>query len=260
MTSLDLSYPKSWAELDQAELRALLCAISDVQKLTEHSAFRDADDYSVQTWAMIAVRRIFAYNGLSVVCNYGDGYLVKRDKVEYFLTAGQVASVLEQFKWIREIPAEPVRLDAVGRFNALPADLSGLSFGKWLELENLWQGYNAIRDDGLLVSIGNILYPGSEHHSFSEAELLNVFYWVASVKSVLARRFSCFFKPSDSEDSPTPDFDTLQRSADAQIRALTKGDVTKEDMIYDTDVIRALTELDAQAREYEELSKKYAKK
>ena len=42
----------------------------------------------------------------------------------------------------------------------------------------------------------------------------------------------------------------------AQIRALTKGDVTKEQQVLALDTLRALTELDAQAREYEELKKK----
>ena len=46
----------------------------------------------------------------------------------------------------------------------------------------------------------------------------------------------------------------------AQIRALTKGDVTKEAQILALDAMRALTELDALAREYEELNRKYPKK
>ena len=41
----------------------------------------------------------------------------------------------------------------------------------------------------------------------------------------------------------------------AQIRALTKGDVTKEKEILAMDCWRALTELDAQAQEYQELQR-----
>ena len=40
---------------------------------------------------------------------------------------------------------------------------------------------------------------------------------------------------------------------DAQIRALTKGDVTKEGEILQLDTWRALTELNAQAKEYKQL-------
>ena len=42
---------------------------------------------------------------------------------------------------------------------------------------------------------------------------------------------------------------------DTQIRALTKGDITKEREVLQMDVHRALTELDAQAKEYEELKR-----
>lgn len=45
----------------------------------------------------------------------------------------------------------------------------------------------------------------------------------------------------------------------AQIRALTKGDITKEKEILSLDTWRALTELDAQAKEYEEMKKMYNK-
>ena len=45
----------------------------------------------------------------------------------------------------------------------------------------------------------------------------------------------------------------LQEAMDAQIRALTKGDVTKEAEVLQLDTWRALTELNAQAKEYEEL-------
>ena len=42
----------------------------------------------------------------------------------------------------------------------------------------------------------------------------------------------------------------------AQIRALTKGDITKEAEVLALDTHRALTELNAQAREYKELNAK----
>ena len=46
----------------------------------------------------------------------------------------------------------------------------------------------------------------------------------------------------------------------AQIRALTGGDITKEKAVLAMDTWRALTELDAKARDYEELERKYPSK
>ena len=51
----------------------------------------------------------------------------------------------------------------------------------------------------------------------------------------------------------------LQEAMNAQIRALTKGDITKEKQVLSMDTWRALAELDAQAKEYEELKRQYGK-
>jgi hypothetical protein len=52
----------------------------------------------------------------------------------------------------------------------------------------------------------------------------------------------------------------LTAAVNAQIRALTKGDVTKEKEVLALDTWRALTELDALAREYQEINTKYPHK
>lgn len=46
----------------------------------------------------------------------------------------------------------------------------------------------------------------------------------------------------------------------AQIRALTKGDITKEKEVLHLDTWRALTELDALAKEAEEFNRKYSER
>ena len=50
-------------------------------------------------------------------------------------------------------------------------------------------------------------------------------------------------------------YSQLRESTNAMIRALTGGDITKEAAIMKMDTWRALTELDAKAREVEELRK-----
>lgn len=52
----------------------------------------------------------------------------------------------------------------------------------------------------------------------------------------------------------------VTEAMNAQIRALTKGDITKEKEVLAMDCWRALTELNAQAKEYEELNRKYPHK
>ena len=50
-------------------------------------------------------------------------------------------------------------------------------------------------------------------------------------------------------------FKQLQENMNTQIRALTGGDITKEREVLCMDCWRALTELDAKAKDYEELNK-----
>ena len=52
----------------------------------------------------------------------------------------------------------------------------------------------------------------------------------------------------------------LKDAVNAQIRALTKGDITKEKEVLAIDTWRAFTELDAIAKEYDEFNQKYPSK
>ena len=73
-------------------------------------------------------------------------------------------------------------------------------------------------------------------------------------------KYSDFFQPI--ADAPTggnllsSSAPSVEDAMNAQIRALTKGDVTKEAEVLALDTHRALTELNAQAREYRELNAK----
>ena len=71
-------------------------------------------------------------------------------------------------------------------------------------------------------------------------------------------KYSDFFQPTANADtggnllgSSAP---SVEDAMNTQIRALTKGDVTKEAEVLALDTHRALTELNAQAREYRELN------
>ena len=94
---------------------------------------------------------------------------------------------------------------------------------------------------------------------------MSVFYWFASVKDLFARLYPHFFQTASQPDnllggSRLPSGAQIQQAVNAMIRALTKGDITKEREILALDTHRALTELDAQAKEYKEFNDKFPKK
>ena len=77
--------------------------------------------------------------------------------------------------------------------------------------------------------------------------------WFSYVKKQFSKLFRHFFKPAP-EGGKTVNW---LEQMNAQIRALTDGDITKERTVLDADCWRALTELDAKAREAEEFRRKY---
>ena len=257
---ISLTVPSSWSELSQEQLAFLLDTIVNVQGTNEADKFLSMSDYSAQTRAAIATYCLFRWTGLKVLTPYGDGFLLKHGKTTFVLSAADLAAAIVPLDWIKDLPSDPVRLDCIGDAEAVNADLSGVPFEDYLACENLWQGYQATHDDGCLSDMAGILY---RHEGIkpSESQLLGIFYWWAAVKARFSVLFPHFLRPAESAGSgSTPDYDTLRHNVDAQIRALTKGDVTKESQILALDTWRALTELDAQAREYEELNKRMSKK
>ncbi len=78
--------------------------------------------------------------------------------------------------------------------------------------------------------------------------------WYSRIKSVFAEQFPYFFKSgNNSEEDSDYNFVTAMN---AQIRALTDGDITKEQEVLHMDTWRALTELNEKAREAEEYQKR----
>ena len=162
-------------------------------------------------------------------------------------------------------PPVPVRLSRIGRHRALPADFEKVPFEKYLYLENLFQGVLHTQEPAsfaeissqaheLLLQMAQVLYD-SDRLKPDAAEMVSVFYWFAALKQYFARLFPNFYAPVNADNGNqlgTDLFTFLRDTTNAQLRALTGGDVTKETIIRQMDTHRALTELDAKAREVHE--------
>lgn len=262
MTRLDVSLPKSWAELSQEQLYFLLDVIATVNATP--LAVDSGDDAAARSSSQVKSLCFLRWSGLKVVCPADGGLVLSCGDDSFFISLQKFISAISHLDWTSRTPSVPVRLDVVDGAEAIPADLSsGLSFDGWLTCETLWQQYqisvlhSPLSAPDLLRRIAEILY-GKEGIALDAAQSLGIFYWWCGVKSMVSDMFPNFFHPSGSSDSSElPTWHEVRRNIDAQIRALTRGDVTKEKDILALDAIRALTELDAQAREYDELQKKY---
>ena len=241
----NISLPTSWAELTDKQLQMVYNLFA-----------RDLSAAEVKTLCLMK------WNGLKVLSQLPDKrFLIKRGKEVVPLSTRQIQQATSVLDYLDSFAPMPVRIAQIGKYHALPADFEKVPFEEFLFVENLFQGYLNTQSDELLLQMAQVLY-ASDHVKPDKAQLIGIFYWMASLKQYFAGQFSNFYKPASSNSggnllgSGQPDvYSQLRESTNAMIRALTGGDITKEDAIMKMDTWRALTELDAKAREVEELRK-----
>lgn len=244
METINLTLPQSWEELTQPQLRHVY---------TYMARFGSTSN----SWTTVATLCILRWNKIHHQTFYGRNILVTLNGHEQIIDRTQLNDICLSMRWLSEIPNSPVRLDNIDGAEALPADpTADLTFEQWLSCDNFYQGYQVTQDKELLRQIAAILY-GKEEITLTPSEVISIFYWWASVKQTVSAMFPYFFRPAPTATGQIPDANELRRSVDSQIRALTKGDITKEEQILSMSALRALTELDAQAREYDEINRKY---
>lgn len=155
-------------------------------------------------------------------------------------------------EWIDAPPSVPVRPSRIGERLALDAHFQGVAFETYLVAENLYQGYLSTRRRATLSLLFDVLYPPTEDSSPPAPPLDAatqegvVLLWWWGLKSHFSHTFPDLFRPADSGSISSSD---MAASMNAQIRALTGGDITKEPVVLGADTWRALTELDAKARD-----------
>ena len=242
--SIDLSLPCGWHELNDKQFRYAFGLI--------------AKGFSFDEIKTLCLLR---WSGLTVRHRHNADFVCRLRRQDFIVSADQIAEMLPALDWLDNIPPQPVCISRIGRHRSFSPDFSEVPFEKFIICDNLYQGYLATQSGDLLDQLANILYQSPISISLSPAERISAFYWFASVKGYFARRFNHFFQPSAQTDNllgstAQPTGTQIQQSVDAMIRALTKGDITKERMILALDTHRALTELDAQAREFFELRSK----
>ena len=241
----NISLPTSWAELTDKQLQMVYNLFA-----------RDLSAAEVKTLCLMK------WNGLKVLSQLPDKrFLIKRGKEVVPLSTRQIQQATSVLDFLDSFAPMPVRIARIGKYHALPADFEKVPFEEFLFVENLFQGYLNTQSDELLLQMAQVLY-ASDHVKPDKAQLIGIFYWMASLKQYFAGQFSNFYKPVSINNggnllgSGQPDiYRQLRESTNAMIRALTGGDITKEAAIMKMDTWRALTELDAKAREVEELRK-----
>ena len=243
--SINFIVPQDWHELSDKQLRYVY------QLLANEFATDEVKTLCLLQWS-----------GTKVIGRQDSGaYLLKKGKILFEVTPLTLAELLPHLEWLGSLPTVPVRISKINRQHALPADFSEVPFETFIICDNLYQGYLQTQNDELLDQLGATLYGKSM--TFKPYERINIFYWFAALKDTFSRKYPDFFQPIDAASGSNllgSSVASVEDAMNAQIRALTKGDVTKEAEVLALDTHRALTELNAQAREYKELNAKTTSK
>lgn len=250
---LHLHCPKSWAELSQQQLHYVLdllgCGLYNDVEIRTYMLFR---------FCAIEVRK---RRHTSVSCR------VRLDtgKWHHFdIQNWQVQDMIGQLSFINSFEGFGRGLESVGDFTAADEQLSDYKFGWFLVCEKNYAAYINTKDAKYLDILAQWLYMyDDEPVAKSDKKLdtdaaiqMSVFLWFSDLKKRYARMYPNFYKPADKVGGS---YNFLE-SYNAQLRALTDGDVTKEEEVKSVSCLRALTELDAKAREAEEFKRKYGDK
>lgn len=248
--TLNLHVPHSWGELTQDQLRYVLYLLT-----------QGWQEWQVRTY-------LFArFAGIEVLNEKKDGWLCQTQldsgkTVRFFLQLWQVQDFCQAFDYIFDGKGADNRLDHIGLFQAADIELHEYPFQHYLIADNYFQQFlqSDQSSDAPLREMMRYLYLDAkgeppDHIECTPVEVMGAFLWFMWVKQNFSTSFPHLFKPASADG----DYDMIE-AMNAQIRALTGGDITKEGQIRDSDVWRALTELDAKAREADELDKRLKQK
>lgn len=228
-SSVEITLPRGWSGLDDRQLR-YVCALL--------AAGLPPDEVKVYALMRLAGFRPVRRRGKLVT-------LVRRRQI-VTVTADELAAATLALDWMDAPPDVPVRVERMAGAQAVDAELHGIPFSDYLALENFYQGYLLTQDAACLERMARLLYPKLKRALRPEEGYI-VLQWVVGLKQLFSRTFGELFRPSGTEGgSQTPDMAAVMN---AEIRALTGGDVTKEREVLEADCWRALTELDAKAGE-----------
>lgn len=255
----DFKAPSSWAELSEEQLRYVLSVMSIHH---DHIVIKC---YLLARFCGLTVHK-YTRTGwkCSVKCGEsdenGDTKTGKvRERVLY-ISAAEILSLLKNFDFIDKFTNfRPLQRASDVLLTAVDSMLHDVSFYDYLNIEKNYQLFMLNQEDKFLQKMAHLLYrtedgSADETAHFEPYELLGVFIWFSSVKEYFAANFPHFFKPA-REGGELRRVDILP-AMQAQIRALTDGDVTKQQAVYNTDCWAALTELDNKAREAEEFKER----
>lgn len=241
---INIVVPAAWGQLSREQFK-LVCSIlaSDIYE----------DKKQIFIFLRLAGVEVLASSG-------SDKFLIKtkgkHGKIAVVL-ASDLSAAVDSVAFVNDVPALSELSECIKAIHksAKSCDLSDMSFEEYLAMDSVYAGVLMTQKESMLDDLARLFAPSMSR--VKDWHRSAVLLWFSAVKKYLHERFRNFFAVDAndvfaSSNSMSPK--DIRDGVDAQIRALTKGDITKESRILSMPVLRALTELDNLSREYKLLN------
>lgn len=234
---IDLNVPADWGELNQDQLRFFFLMLD-----------REGSMESVMT------RCFLKWSGVKVIgkARLSGSFLLRKDRHFFIASSEDVWQWSKCLEYLDSVPRMPVVLRSYDGHMSVDPVFKDVSFGKYLSCVAVWSELmrSARVDEDKFRALISYLY-GFSHKRIRREFVGCVIFWMSSIQDFFSKKFPDLFArvSSDGQGSLGSASSSFQKSMDAMIRALTKGDVLKEKDVLNVDVWRALTELNALAKE-----------
>ncbi|MDR2913430.1 MAG: hypothetical protein LBV74_01110 [Tannerella sp.] len=254
MTDLHLTVPTSWKELSPRQLKFISYLMTEMQL--------SADELLTHAFIGLA--------GIKVLKQDTYGYVFSHKRRYFILSVAEFYEFTRKVQWITGGVSEVTPLSELAGVKHVHPRLCDTPFNRYLACENYYQQYIFTQNIQALQCLAACFYAGKKE--FDDSQTLNnsekfadlpvhvlhtVFLWYAGLKTVFQKQFSYLFRPAEAVgEAQAPN---MREHIDNMIRALTGGDVTKTEAVANTETWTAFSELNAKARESEELKNRMAK-
>lgn len=242
---IDVSLPNGWSELSQKQLRFVFDIIA-----------RGESKESLITLCFLR------WSGVRVLAHdrKSGRYLLSFGKQIFGVSSVEMTQWMRPLGWLAEMPDYPVCIRKVGRHKSVEPSFSEVPYDKYVDSVFLWNNFVSSESDQVIKMLVKVLY-GFKPKRLKPWLKINVIYWISSLNNYLAAEYPHLFGKAAKNADGTGSLGggstvPVLESVNAMIRALTKGDVLKEKDVLKVDTHRALNELEALGREFDDLKAK----
>ena len=249
METIDITLPKSWLALTDKMYKTVCKAFA-----TAHLSVLDIKIALMLRWANMTICQSEENHHLIKIKTGKTVQLIE-------LSDEEIYNLSTMMNWLEDLPPVSLRPAMICGRRARDRGLESLTFEQFIILDNTLQGYIATLDNRLLLQIGKILYPDNTLLGLFRRfrpkpwQMTAILFWISGAKKMFAKRYPTFFQPAAGKQKRI-DADIIRRNVETMLRALTKGDITKDRQIRDAPLYAALAELEAIAIESEQLKAK----